>query len=77
MVVAPTPKELEYMKVHIKDDKRASVIVVNVICSVAAVFSFALRITARRLRKVAVKLDDYLMLVALVGRLFSECWQWY
>ncbi|KAI4150138.1 MAG: hypothetical protein L6R39_002333 [Caloplaca ligustica] len=24
MVVAPTPKELEYMKVHIKDDKRAS-----------------------------------------------------
>ena len=60
------------MQNHIQDDKRANVLVANIICAVIAVVAVALRFVARRMRYAALELDDYLMLSGMVGKFSVE-----
>ena len=64
-----TPSELQYMQLHVGQNRTAQIHVSNVVCAAAAYVAVVLRIFARSLTKAKYGLDDWLIGVSLVWAL--------
>ena len=54
------------------EDRGQSIVVGNIAVAVAATVAVGLRFLARRLRRIPLRVDDYLILAALVGERHSR-----
>ena len=68
------PKELKYQLAHIKDDRSTEGLVTAMVLVSLATIAVILRLWSRKLVGMKLKLDDYLIMVALVshGSRFSQ-----
>ena len=64
----PTAAEIQYQLAHIKDDRSQAIVVSHIICIIFAIIAVVVRITSRRLCRVAILADDYVCILALVSR---------
>lgn len=62
----PTPEQLEYMREHMTDDKRSTILTVNSVSFPLALIAVLLRLLARRRLKAPWKADDWLIIAAVV-----------
>jgi hypothetical protein len=62
----PTPSQIEYMRAHPSDDRRASLIIGNLVPLTFAAIAFILRFTSRRLGRVKIGGEDWLIMVGMV-----------
>ena len=60
----PTAMDMTYQSAHIGDDRRRDVVVSHAICITLAVIAVVLRFVSRRIGKVKVGWDDYVLLAA-------------
>lgn len=60
--------EIEYELAHIHDNRAPNVVISAAICISLAITAVLLRLLARRLSKVRILADDYMILFALVSR---------
>ncbi len=67
-MVYPMPAEIQYMQEHINDSKVGQILATNTACSVIALLAVILRFTSRRLMKADRGADDWLIIIALVGK---------
>jgi hypothetical protein len=61
------PEEIHYQEQHASDNRQPDIIAAVAVCLSAAVISVILRLVARRLLKIRLQLDDWLILIALVS----------
>ena len=61
-----TPSEVQYMQLHVDDNRTAQIHASNVVCLVAAYIAVLLRLFARSLTKAKYGLDDWLIGLSLV-----------
>ena len=66
------PDMLKYQIDNIDDDQSPRIVTVAIIIAILAAGSVALRLTCRRLMKVAISYDDYLIIVGLVSRTLAK-----
>lgn len=66
MPQAPTAAEVQYMEMHIGDNRKASLIVVSAICLTVAFLAVAMRFLSRRLLRAEYKADDWFVIAGLV-----------
>ena len=69
-MATPDPAEIQYQLLHIKDDRSGAIVISHIICIIFAIVAVALRLTSRRLCKLAILTDDYVCVAALVSRRF-------
>ena len=69
---APTAAEVQYMEMHIEDDRKASLIVVYAICLVVAYIAVTMRFFSRRLIRAEYKADDWFIVTGLVQVRFGK-----
>lgn len=62
-----TPEQIAYFELHASDDRRASIIVTDVVCLMAASIAVGLRFIARHLKKADIGPDDWCILLGLVS----------
>ena len=62
------PTEILYEEKNIRQNRGPEIIVSSTICIALAITAVALRLLARRVAKVQIKADDYMMILALVRR---------
>lgn len=62
-----SPSELEYQKSHINDSRVPEIIAAFAVCLPLAYIAVILRFTSRRIGKIALKADDYWVIIALVS----------
>lgn len=67
-----TPDMLKYQIDNIDDDQSPRIVTVAIIIATFAAGSVALRLICRRLMKVAISYDDYLIIVGLVSRTLAK-----
>lgn len=65
-MVLPTPNQLESMQQHRGDSKVASILAVNIVCTIIVYFIVALRLYARRFVPTQQQADDWLIVLAVV-----------
>ena len=63
----PTPAQIQYMEEHINDSMVPNLIAANVICAVVSLAAIIVRFIARRLIRLPLKLDDWLIVLAWVS----------
>lgn len=63
-----SPTEIEYELAHIHDNRAPDLVISAAICIVLAITAVVLRLLARRLSKVRILADDYMIIFALVSR---------
>ena len=63
----PSPAEIQYELAHIHDNRAPSIVASSVICIALATIAVILRLLARRLGKVKILADDYMMVFTLVS----------
>ena len=64
---ALSAQEIQYMREHAKDDKRANLYACVACCAILPSIAVLLRFVARRRIHAPLKADDYLVLLALVS----------
>ena len=62
-----SPAEIKYELAHIHDNRASNIVVSSIICISSATVAVLLRLLARRLSKVKILADDYMMIFALVS----------
>ena len=67
MGLLPTPAEILYMKEHINDTKVPGILASNIVCLCIAFSAVSLRFISRRLVRAEFKIDDWMIVLALVG----------
>ena len=65
--MALSPAQLAYYEAHINDDRRPVIYGVCSMLTVLSTVAVVLRIIARRIKRLSLAADDYLVLLALVG----------
>ena len=68
-MVLLSPSDIQYQRAHASEDKSKGVVVGCVICTVVSYIAVLLRFVSRRLSKTAIKSDDAMMILTLVGSL--------
>lgn len=63
-----SPAEIRYELAHIHESRAPNIVVSSIICFSLAITVVILRLLARRLSKVRILADDYMMMFALVSR---------
>ena len=66
MALVPTAAQLKYMNLHVKDTKVRSILVANTVCAAISCLAVILRIISRRLTRIKLAADDYLIIFGLV-----------
>ena len=67
-----SPQQLQYQKAHIRDDLRSLLLVACAVCWPVACVTVLLRLLARRLTRLPLQADDYMIVVALVRARLSR-----
>ena len=62
----PTAADIAYQQAHIDDNAIPGIITANVICIVAAWIAVALRLYSRRLVRIPIITDDWLIVASVV-----------
>lgn len=62
-----SPSEIKYELAHSHDNRASNITVSSIICISLATLAVMLRLLARRLSKVKILADDYMMIFALVS----------
>ena len=62
----PSAAEIQYQLYHINDDKSAQMVSSQICGMVIAFVAVALRLVSRRVGRVSILADDYMVVVALV-----------
>ena len=65
---ALSPTEIEYEVARIHDNQASDIIISSAICISLAITAVLLRLLARRLSRVKILADDYMMIFALVSQ---------
>lgn len=63
-----TPEQIQYQMSHKDDDRRAGIVASISIMLVVAYGAVILRVVARRIGRVPLKMDDWMIMVGLVGQ---------
>ncbi len=63
-----SPAEIKYELAHIHESRAPNIVISSTICISLAITAVILRLLARRLSKVKILADDYMMIFALVSR---------
>ncbi len=63
-----SPAEIKYELAHIHESRAPNIVISSTICISLAITAVILRLLARRLSKVKILADDYMILFALVSR---------
>ena len=61
-----TEADIAYQKAHIRDNRRGDIIFSHAICISIAFLTVVLRFLSRRMGKVKIAWDDYMIVVAFV-----------
>ena len=61
-----TEADIAYQKAHVRDDRSQDIVVSHAICIALAAIAILLRFVSRRLGKVAVGADDWMIVAAFV-----------
>lgn len=65
--MALPPSEIQYQEAHIKDNAQPSIIAANVITFTIACIATLLRLIARRLQRLKLQTDDYMLVTGTVS----------
>lgn len=61
-----TPQDIQYQKAHVHEDHSSQIVVSHAVCIALAAVAVVLRFASRRVGKIAVGADDYLIVAAFV-----------
>ena len=61
-----SPADIEYQKAHIQDDRRSNIIVSHAMCLPVAIAAVVLRLVSRRIGRIKLQWDDFIIIIALV-----------
>ena len=65
-MVQLTADDIAYQKAHIQDDRSKTIVVSHAICLSLAAIAVLLRFMSRKIGKVALERDDYMIFAALI-----------
>ena len=76
--MALSSSEIQYQEAHIKDNATASIIAANVITFTIALIATFLRLIARRLQRLTLQTDDFMLMTGTVSsgntqRIITAC----
>ena len=75
MAEGPSLQDFKYQLAHIHDDRRRQVVALNATLLVLGSITVVLRLIGRKLQGAQLKIDDFLMVLAVVCHvLFSTGW---
>lgn len=67
-----SPSDIQYQLEHLQDNKVPEILEYQIICFILAIIAVILRLVSRRLHRASIQSDDYMILIALVKKLFSD-----